>query len=301
MATDNKKFNAIICLGPESIQGSPEWREFRKGKIGSSDVPIILGLSPWESPLEFWNRRILGKEIEANHAMKRGSELEDRARQILNRQTRENYQPCVLQSMENKSLIASLDGLWISEDGKVHIAEIKCPGEKTHSLAKIGMIPEHYIPQLCHQCMISGADTCLYVSWDGLSDHVEIIEYRPADAMCERIRNETQKFLDSLEDFTSPSAQNRDWVQCFDEQVIHMANRYKYVGELIDELTKERDFLRESLIMKIEHPKTIVNGLKIQKTYKNGTIDYSKIPELEGVDLEQYRKEPTESWRISLR
>lgn len=294
----NNKFNFI--LGPASIQGSDEWLEFRKDKIGASDVPIIMGLSPFESPREFWNRRLIGKSIEANYAMKRGSLLEAQARDFLNAGGYKDYQPCVIQSIENPCLIASLDGLYLDLDGDVHIAEIKCPGSKTHSLAKAGIIPEHYIPQLCHQCMVSGAKTCLYVSWDGYSDHVIIIRYEPDEAMCEKIKDEVAKFLASLNDFTAPDAQGRDWVECQDISLIEYANRYKHLSNRISEYEKEKDFLREMLTSKMSHPKTIVNGLKIQKTYRSGAIDYSNIPELDGVNLELYRKPHTESWKISV-
>lgn len=35
-------------------QGSAEWLEMRKTGIGSSDMPIIAGESPYQSPLELW-------------------------------------------------------------------------------------------------------------------------------------------------------------------------------------------------------------------------------------------------------
>lgn len=298
MHPTNNKFNFI--LGPASIQGSDEWLDFRKDKIGSSDVPIILGLSPFESPREFWNRRILGKSVEANYAMRRGASLESQARDILNRSSAQDYSPCVIQSSENPSLIASLDGLHVDYDGNVHIAEIKCPGSDTHALAKAGIIPEHYIPQLCHQCMVSGAKSCIYVSWDGLSDHVVKIAYTPDESMCQQIKDEIAKFLASIEEFNMPEPQGRDWVECSDVSLVQYAERYKHLCYQISEREKEKSFLREMITSKMEHAKTIVNGLKIQKTYRNGSIDYSQIPELENVDLEKYREEPTESWRISI-
>jgi hypothetical protein len=33
---------------------------------------------------------------------------------------------------------------------------------------------------------------------------------------------------------------------------------------------------------------------------RKGLVDYSKIPELKGVDLELYRKEPTVAWKLSM-
>ncbi len=33
---------------------------------------------------------------------------------------------------------------------------------------------------------------------------------------------------------------------------------------------------------------------------RKGLVDYSKIPELQGIDLEKYRKEPNAAWRLSM-
>ena len=37
------------------------------------------------------------------------------------------------------------------------------------------------------------------------------------------------------------------------------------------------------------------------KYFDKGRVNYSKIPELEGVDLEAYRGMPIEKWRISIK
>ena len=40
-------------------------------------------------------------------------------------------------------------------------------------------------------------------------------------------------------------------------------------------------------------------GVKLTKYYRKGAVEFSKIPELEKVDLEKYRKPMVESYRIS--
>ncbi|MBP3768428.1 MAG: YqaJ viral recombinase family protein [Prevotella sp.] len=55
-----------------------EWLKDRSGGIGSSEVATVLGLNPWETPLQLWRRK---KGIDPpkaeNFAMKAGHYLED--------------------------------------------------------------------------------------------------------------------------------------------------------------------------------------------------------------------------------
>lgn len=202
METSDKKY--ILVTGESAIQGSEAWKEFRRDKIGASDVPTILGNNPWETPLEFWKRRMMSVDIPETIAMKRGKELEGPAREILNQQTGKNFQPCVIQSIRKPWLIASLDGMHVDEDGTISICEIKCPGKSTHELAKIGQVPYYYIPQLCHQCMIAGVTECLYASWDGKSGQIETVLYKAEQSMCDAIESEVSKFLTNYENFIPP-------------------------------------------------------------------------------------------------
>ncbi len=40
-------------------------------------------------------------------------------------------------------------------------------------------------------------------------------------------------------------------------------------------------------------------GIELQRIVKKGNVDYTKIPELDFVDLEKYRKPETEYWKVS--
>ena len=198
---NNPKF--IIVQGEESIQGSNAWKEFRKDKIGASDVATILGVNPWETPLEFFERRIHGIEKPKSAAMQRGNDLENEARRRINEKMGRNYQPYVLQSYDNPNLIVSLDGIYVDEDA-VHIIEIKCPGKKTHEIAQSGQIPFYYIPQICYQCMLTGAETAFYVSWDGMSDDLVMIAYEPNKELCDEISLKVNQFLQDLKELKAP-------------------------------------------------------------------------------------------------
>ena len=66
-----------------------EWLEWRRGGIGSSDVPAILGLSPWSSPLKVYmeKRGELPDDDTSTEAMRLGRLLEPVAGEIFTLET----------------------------------------------------------------------------------------------------------------------------------------------------------------------------------------------------------------------
>jgi len=149
-------------------QNSQEWLEFRRGKIGASDAPIIFGVSPFKTPYQLFVEKTEGIEGKQNGAMRRGHDLEEEAREAFEGAYRKYaledvcVVPLVAQSEDYEWMIASLDG--IDLDKKIAV-EIKCPGEKDHKTALEGRIPTHYIPQLQHQLLVTGYDTIYYFSY----------------------------------------------------------------------------------------------------------------------------------------
>ena len=58
--------------------GSPEWHEARRTRVGGSEIAVILGLSPYESPFSLWHRKRGEIEpVETNPRMEVGNYVED--------------------------------------------------------------------------------------------------------------------------------------------------------------------------------------------------------------------------------
>ena len=64
-----------------------EWKQFRRTHIGASDAPIIMGESPWSTPLKLYEQKIFGFELEENRYMSRGKELEPIALEAFEKDT----------------------------------------------------------------------------------------------------------------------------------------------------------------------------------------------------------------------
>jgi hypothetical protein len=58
-------------------QSTEEWLSWRRGGIGASDAPVVMGLSPWQKEGELLLLKT-GQRLErpANDAMQRGKRLE---------------------------------------------------------------------------------------------------------------------------------------------------------------------------------------------------------------------------------
>lgn len=280
------------------VQGSQEWLDFRKGKIGASDVAAILGLSPWETKLQIWERMHGGKTKEKNEAMQRGNDLEPEALSAANMMFSGGaiFLPTVLQSKKNPDLIASLDGYreWM---GIREILEIKCPGEEDHSIAQKNKIPEKYYPQLQHQMMIACVPYATYFSYRNKEG--VIVRITRDDKFIEGMLSQELAFIDSLMRFVKPEPTDRDWMKIRDFKAISDVEKYFELDAIIKDLSQKRDFIKDSLKSISNHPRLMIGNAKLQKIEREGTIDYSKAEE-DGICLEKYRKPPTESWRLSI-
>ena len=62
------------------VQGSAEWHQHRRKHRNASETPIILGVSPWQTPYQLWQIKLGLVEQEVTPAMLRGTQLEPQAR-----------------------------------------------------------------------------------------------------------------------------------------------------------------------------------------------------------------------------
>lgn len=136
-------------------QKSPSWLEWRRRGIGSSDAPIILGVSPYSTPYKLWLEKtgqVIPDET-STFITERGNELEPIARAKYELETMVEMQPQLCQHKDYPWLRASMDGVNFEEGGGL---EIKFIGENDFKLAEIGVIPAKYIPQIQHQFLVTG-------------------------------------------------------------------------------------------------------------------------------------------------
>lgn len=279
----------------ELEQGTPEWLEFRRARIGASDAPIIMGASPWSTPYKLWRRKLgIDPEIEQTSRMTRGIFLENEARIHFALISGIEVYPKVSISKDKPWMIASLDGL--SYDGKTAV-EIKCPGQADHDLASHGIVPCKYVPQLQHQMAVAELDYMFYFSFDGTKGK-EIKVYRNEPYIYEMISKE-QEFYNNMIDMVSPSLTERDYVNRWEPEWVETANEWGAVKKKIQSLQEREKSLKDELVAMCDGQNSVGAGVKLSHVSRRGNLDIDKIVDDLSIDKEKYRKKNIEYWLLS--
>jgi putative phage-type endonuclease len=274
-------------------QRSEIWSEWRSKGLGGSDAAAVLGICPYKTAYDLWEIKTGRKkeEVADNIAIQRGNNFEPivRARYELERGAEF---PATLVEHERFPFIrASLDGF--NRDLNI-VLEIKYQGKKDHEAARRGIIRPHHVAQLAHQLLVTGAQKADYVSFDGV-DHV-IVEYFPDLEYSKNLLKKLTEFWALVETDTPPPLSDRDFKKIKNEEITARLKRWKNAKRRAEEYAEEEARLKKEIIELVDHPRMIGCGVKIQKVFRKGNIDYSKVEELKGVDLERYRKPGSESW-----
>lgn len=277
-------------------QGSIEWHKFRQKHIGSSDAPIIMNVNPWTTPYQLWRHRMeLDPPQQENERMRRGKELEPFARWDVSDQLGVELFPSVAEHDSISWMGASFDA--IDNTGKT-IVEIKCPGKEDHLQALNNVVPEKYMPQLQHQLEVSQLDFMYYFSFDG-QDGKLLKAYRD-DNYIKRMIEQEEKFWEFVDKKFPPPLGDRDFVQREDFQWIEGSKDWMETKKQLKLLEEKEAKQRQYLIQLAGNQNCKGNGVSLTKIVRKGTIDYERVPVLKGYDLEPYRKNNIETWRLGV-
>lgn len=188
-------------------QNSTDWLKWRASGLGSSDAPVIMGVSPYMTRYELWELKSGRKETKGgNWATRRGHRLEPQARAHIEFVTGLEFTPVLCQHPTFPWLRASLDG-YNKETNT--ILEIKCPGADDHAMAREGNVPHKYLPQLQHQLFVTGAHKVLYFSFTE-ADNATVFVY-PDESYLVKYFIMASDFWEGVEKDIPPQLVDRDW------------------------------------------------------------------------------------------
>lgn len=291
-----------IIEGNASIQGSQEWLAWRRSKITASMSGIILGLSPYETPLQLYNKILSGEETPDNERMAHGRNTEAEARGWLSHHCECGYKPACMESIQYPWLACSLDAWDINcVDGiQCKAAEIKCPTSDKGYIYSLSEIPGHYYAQVQHQLTVSGLDKMIFLTYRKSDQSGCILEVKRDDLFIEKMIPILKAFYNRLAAFDPPDPiDGRDIFVLDDPEASSEALEYERACFEEQTATAKKEKLREKLISRAAGRSIKVGDLKITKVIRRGAVDYGQIEELKNVDLEKYRKKNIESWRFS--
>jgi len=278
------------------VQGSPDWHAHRATYRNASETPAVLGVSPWVTPYQLWLQRSGRAQVEVTKPMLHGTQLEPLAREAYEKLTGHVMQPLVL---VHGDYSASLDGITL--DGGL-ILEIKSPFKGRDSelwkAASEGVIPEHYRWQIETQLMVSGAELAHLYVFDGQEGI--LVEQRPVKADWARIEDGWEGFMRFIAEDLPPPLTDRDTLIRDDEVWQAAAKAYLQLKAEAEAATARLDEAKSQLVGLSSHSSEKGAGVQVTRFWKAGSVDYKKVPELAGVELEKYRGPLREEVRVTM-
>jgi putative phage-type endonuclease len=274
-------------------QGSQEWHEFRSRHVGASEVPAIMGTCDFKNMFTLWMEKtgIHKKEV-STFATERGKSWEQTILALYTDKTGNATSSEVMEYPEWPVLSASLDGF--VNDKKI-VVEVKYPSKAKHEFALCGKVPETYRDQLQTQMLVTGSKIAHYVSFnEDMPENMKLaIVEVPADKERQAlILQKAKEFWALVESKTYPegSAEQPELAQ-----TIARLMAAKEKAKLLEASIKE---MEDSIKSQMKANTVLCDGFKIAWSERKGSVDYAKIPELKGIDVEPYRKAPSRIFSI---
>lgn len=273
-------------------QGTPEWLELRRTKIGASVSPALLGKNPYMSAKNVYDQIVLGTVAYVNDAMRHGTEEEPIARDYYNRLGLTAFMPAVCVNDNYPYMMASLDGY---DDDSNEILEIKCPGDKMFNDCMDGKIPEYWKYQIQHQLLISEAEFATLLIWKNENEYKSFTFY-PIPKMMEEVRGACSMFYaEHLLEFKPPEDKYEERA---DSEWFRASNRWKMAKSNLKAAELAEKEANQVLISLANGKAAKGAGVRVERNEIRGLIDYNLVEEIKGIDMDQYRKPSTIRWRI---
>jgi putative phage-type endonuclease len=292
-----------------------EWLQWRQKGIGSSDAPIIMGVSPYSTPFKLWEDKTAAevKEDTSNQYIKdKGNRIEPKVREFysLSRGFM-SFEVALIEMQGFAHIRASLDGMHThiltqkveSQDGQIEVPaiedieliEIKFIGKEPWlksmdtSLVVRDRVPIHYWPQIQHQLMVTGAKVChLLAYWDKEGDeqmrdaNLSVVSVYPDHEYIAQLIEEEQKFWKFVTDKAPPPFCDRDYKTLKFKGATGLANKYKRLKLKMQKAEADLDAIKSVIVeaAKAEkHPRLTLAGLKVFEVEKDGSVDYKTLAE----------------------
>ena len=280
-------------------QGSNAWHEYRRKGIGASDIAKILKISPFGTPFTLFEEKE-GKEIVDNPSMRRGREREIIGVEYANRLFNTTFFPKVIEHYLHPWLFCSVDG--IDMDGTV--LEVKWCNKEVHSLANNGVVIDYYYSQCQAQmacCDVSEMIflSCYQISKDDPIDYA-VVKVKRDDLFIQKMIEKASEFYhEYMVKGIAPPLTDKDYTFIEDDLFDQLCTEYTSLTSQEKMLSERKKQILEDIKIRAGDKNARSSLFKATKFKSKGRIDYSSIKELEGVNLEPYRKESSEQWRVS--
>jgi putative phage-type endonuclease len=181
-------------------QRSKQWHDWRKNKIGGSEIATVIGVNPYQKVSELWlikTGQMETSDLSDNYFVKRGIELEPKARELINDSLSAEFTEATFNHDTIDHIGCSVDGY---DFDRHEIIEIKTMGEKNHNKVYETKQPlDYYYPQCQWNMLVSKTPVCWFVSYCPQSTHPLIyFEVKENEAYQKMLVERSQMFWKSV-------------------------------------------------------------------------------------------------------
>jgi len=295
----------------------------RKGAITASEIGAIAGNGRFNTRADVMRRKVreangLESEFVSNVAVQWGKDNESRAVA--------EYEFCygckVEFDGENQKFVdvsLEYDGVEFragcTPDGIVNgntLIEVKCPygirKEEPDAVAYLAKAPE-YLDQMQWQMLCTDISNCVFLVWTLEGTDTKYVEADSAHQ--ERLiaaAAEFQRELDAI--LADPEKQARfledkkskkdDAIERSDAEYATAAEAYRLAAARLAFAQDAADEAKQALIDLTEGLNVKGCGVSVIHSSRAGSVDYKLVPELKGIDLDQYRKPATSTVTVKV-
>lgn len=286
-------------------QGTTEWHQYRLTRIGASDV---ANLTMTSSHTDKSKEAVAKSKLTPKY---HGAFLENLFRQghYWEEQVRDNlssqgyiFQPVVVEDEHNDRLFCSLDGYDPTTDT---ILEVKWTSVKDlFQSFKDGKLLKKYQDQVQWQLYITKAKSAWLVMVHEGESHTQVIE--PDEAIWTELHSKATDYLtffdNNKERILKEAAPESSLVveDEFESDLSTLNEKITKLSKEVEELKKQKEEKAKHILEKYQTKKLNLRSMKVEMVSRIGAVDYTLVPQLKDVDLEPYRKKPSEYVKVTI-
>ena len=257
-------------------QGSPEWLLWRLQGIGASDIPVLMGLSPYSTPFKLWKEKTSApKDIVMTEAFALGHAREIQMRAGFELVNNGDFPPACVECVDTPYLRCSLDGWSLNDQLGV---EMKFVGKEYYDqegkpIEEHSIKPDHYA-QMQYQMLLMDVDCWVYAKTiDGQNFKTQKI-LKDMVMQKEALRL-ASIFWHCVVSLIPPPYTDEDYVPSDDAELVHEVKCLKSLLDMAGKPPKKLiEEVRQRIFSLCRNVRTQVGTCKIAKLEKRKSITY---------------------------
>lgn len=281
-------------------QKSEEWLEWRRLGVGATDISVLMGTNPYQTPKDLWDLKCKFKsDSPPNFVMQRGIDAEPLARKWVENALDLNLNPLCIVHPKNAHFKASLDGFDMEKEVLV---EIKCPSSKRiQDLAfKHQRVPDYWIDQVQWQAFLCKPQKIYIAVWNFDREECEMITIFPNQVRQKRMAELANKFWKNVEFGKAPSLTDKDVIQLEGSELTKLLEDYDYYSFKRQQSANECAKIKEKILPYIKEGKKFqAANFNIHKIALPKRYDYAKM-ETDGINIQKYLKPVKEGFSVRI-